>query len=393
MNRNELSKLIIDESKEIEADIISMRRHFHMYPETAYEEVQTAKYVEEKLREYGYTTQRAAKTGVMAIIEGKTPGKTVAIRADYDALNIHEENTDKEYCSTIPGKMHACGHDAHAAMLLGAAKIIKKFEDNLVGKIKLIFQPAEEGGGGGKLYVDEGHFDDVDIVFGIHVWGDEPSGLMGTKRGGFLASADEFLITITGKGGHAAAPHEAIDPTAVSHDIYNALQKVISREIDPFNSAVITIPQMKGSDAHNVIPSITTMHGTFRTLDNETRDYILTRIKEIVEGYAKAWRCTSKVETLNISYPPLVNNDEAVDNMVELLKPLDEVKFIEPSMGGEDFAFYTQKTKGAFITLGIKNEEKGITAPHHHPKFDVDESVLWKGTAMYSLMALGYNLL
>ena len=247
------------------------------------------------------------------------------------------------------------------------------------------------GGGGGKLICDEGHLDDVDRIFGIHVWQELEAGLIGLRKGGMLASADEFSVVITGKGGHAAAPHQAVDPTAVLVDIYNALQKIVSREIDPFSDVIITIPVMQGSDAFNVIPREAKLKGTFRTMDSAVREHILKRIPEIVTGYCEAWRCQGNVifnEGDMIPYPPLINDAQTIDGIVEVLKDT-ELKHVsmDPSMGGEDFAFYLQKTKGAFLTLGIYNEEKGITAAHHHPKFDVDEAVLWKGAALYALLA------
>lgn len=392
MNINEFKQLLIDEAKEIEDYVIEKRRHFHMYPETGYEEEKTSALVEQELVKIGYDIQKTAKTGIIATFDSGKEGRVIALRADIDALNVTEDN-DKPYCSKIPGKMHACGHDAHTAMLLGAAHVIYKYRDKLVGKIKLIFQPAEEGFGGAKKIVEEGHISDVDQIFGIHVWREEQSGTIATRKGPFLASSDQFIIEIKGKGGHAAAPHQTFDPTAVLVDIYNAIQKIVSREIDPLEKAVISIPMLEGSDAHNIIPSTARLEGTFRTFSNEVRDHIMKRIQEIVEGYSNAWRCEGAVEFEigGIYYPPTINNDDSVDDVIEILRPLDEVHEVELTMGGEDFAFYLNETKGAFIALGLYNEEKGIIHPHHHPKFDVDEDILWKGTAIYSILAF-YNL-
>ena len=390
INNNDFKEKLIQESKDIEAYVIEARRHIHMYPETAFEEIKTRDYIEAELKKIGYETIiRTARTGVIAIYNSGKPGPVIALRADIDALNLTEEN-ELPYKSKHPGKMHACGHDAHTGMLLGAAKVIYQNRSQLKGTIKLLFQPAEEGGGGGKLIVDEGHLDDVDRIFGIHVWQDLESGVIGTRKGGLLASADEFGVTIKGKGGHAAAPHQSIDPTAVLIDIYNAIQKIVTREIDPFENVIITTPMLEASDAFNVIPGQATLKGTFRTMDPKVREHIMKRIPEIVEGYAKAWRCEGVVnfnEDDMIAYPPLINDAETIDDVIEILKDTDLNPItMKPSMGGEDFAFYVQKTKGAFFTLGILNEEKGITAPHHHPKFRVDESILWKGTALYSIL-------
>ena len=392
MDNEEFKQILIRESKNMEEYVIARRRQFHMYPETGFEEFKTSAFLEEELKKIGYDVIKTAGTGLIAIIDSGKEGKTIALRADMDALNVTEDS-NKPYCSKIPGKMHACGHDAHTAMLLTAAHIIYKHKDKLVGKLKLIFQPAEEGGGGAKKIVDEGYIDDVDQIFGIHVWREIKTGTIATRKGPFLASSDQFKIEIKGKGGHAASPHQTFDPTAVMVDIYNAIQKIVSREIDPLDKVVISIPMLEGSDAHNIIPSIAKMEGTFRTFSNEVRNHILKRMEEIVEGYSHAWRCEGIFENAigGVFYPPTINHADSVDDIIEILKSLDEVKEVDLTMGGEDFAFYLNKTKGAFIALGLYNEEKGIIHPHHHPKFDVDEDILWKGTAIYSILAF-YNL-
>ncbi|MHA2357324.1 MAG: amidohydrolase [Candidatus Heimdallarchaeaceae archaeon] len=393
MNSEELQKILIEESISLSQFIIDIRRQIHMYPETKYEEEKTASLIEEELHKIGYQTIRTAGTGVIAVLEGNEEGKSIGLRADTDALDVTEAN-ELPYKSQIHGKMHACGHDAHVAMLLGAAKIIYKYKEHLKGKVKLIFQPAEEGGGGAKKIVEEGHIEDIDEIFGIHVWRELPSGVLGTREGAFLASSDQFIITITGKGGHAASPEQTFDPTAVLADIYNAIQKIVSREINPLENAVISVPVIKGSDAHNVIPTTATMEGTFRTFNTEVRELIIKRIREVVEGYSHAWRCEGKVEFEidGIFYPPTVNHHQSVENAIKILKPLDKVVEVSKTMGGEDFAFYLLKTKGAFIALGLYNEEKGIIHPHHHPNFNVDEEVLWKGTATYALLGF-YSLI
>ncbi|MHA2226801.1 MAG: M20 metallopeptidase family protein [Candidatus Hodarchaeales archaeon] len=385
MNAKLLKKTLINEAKNLESHIIAIRRYLHMNPEIAFEETNTAKYIEEELNSIGLSTQRTVGTGVITTIKSEKKGKTIALRADIDALNIMEENV-VDYKSKIPNRMHACGHDAHTAMLLGAAKIIFKYKDHLRGNIKLVFQPGEEGGGGGKKIVEEGHFRDVDTVFGIHVWRDLPSGIIATRKGAALASSDKFTITIIGKGGHVATPHQTIDPVSVLTDIYNALQKIVSREIDPFEPRLLAVPIIEGSKAFNVIPPKATLQGTFRTLNTEVREFIIKRIKEIVEGYSNAWRCKGTVEFRSIAYPPVINDEETVEKITIMLSELDEVKIMNQSMIGEDFAFYLQETKGALLTLGIFNEDKGIIFPHHHPRFQIDESVLWKGAAVYSIL-------
>ena len=386
MEFEELKHKLIAEAKSLESYLIDARRHIHMYPEIRFEEEKTAEYIEKELKTMGYETQRSSKTGVIAILEGAKEGKTIALRADIDALNLTEEN-DVPYKSKNIGKMHACGHDVHTASLLTAARIIKKYRDNLTGKVKFIFQPAEEGGGGALKIIEDGHLDDVDAIFGLHVWQELPSGIIGSRKGPILASSDEFTITIKGKGGHAASPHQTFDPTSVLVDIYNAIQKIVSREINPIEHVVITSPVFKGSDAFNIIPPEALLKGTFRTFNNEVRDYIVKRITEIAEGYSRAWRCECSVEFDKIHYPPTVNDPQTTENAMKRLETIGPVAEVDLSSGGEDFSFYQERTKGVFIALGLYNEEKGIIHPHHHPKFDVDEETIWKGAAIYSILA------
>lgn len=382
---------IVELAKQLEPYIIERRRDFHMYPEIKFEEFRTSQIVEEELKKLGYEVVRAAGTGVIGILRGRSrEGKTVALRADMDALPIQEEN-DVPYKSRVPGKMHACGHDAHTAMLLGAARILAEIKDHLKGTVKLIFQPGEEGGAGAKKIVEEGHLDDVDAIFGIHVWAQLPSGVIATRKGPIMASSDGFIIRIKGKGGHAAYPHLTNDPTNPAIDIYNALQKIVSRNVNPLSPLVITTPVIKASQGYNVIPEVVEIEGTLRTFDMELRNKVMARIEKIVKFYSKAWDCEGTIELLRIPYPPTVNDPKLTEFVMEVAKKLGPVIEVEPTMGAEDFAFYLQKVPGVFIFLGIRNEEKGIVHPHHHPKFDVDESVLWKGTALYSLLAYNFG--
>jgi amidohydrolase len=386
MNPQELKKAIITDAKTLEDYVIEKRRQIHKNPELAFEEEKTASLVEEELHKIGYETQRTAKTGVIATLQGASEGKTVALRADMDALKVPDEKK-KPYKSQIQGKNHACGHDAHTAMLLGAARILFDYREHLKGTIKLLFQPAEEDLGGAEKIIEAGHLDDVDVVFGLHVWAELPSGVLSTRKGAMLASCDDFLVTIIGKGGHSASPHEAIDPTVVIADIYDALQKVMTREVDPFVNAVLTTPVLQGSNAANIIPSQASLRGTLRTMDPQVRLSLRKRIPEIVQGYSQAWRCEGIVEFNDEAfYPVMMNDAQIVDELATMLEDLDIDTTLDPSLGSEDFSFYTEKTKGAFIALGIQNEEKGIIYPHHHPKFDVDEEVLWKGTAAYAIL-------
>ncbi|QEE15913.1 M20 family metallopeptidase [Promethearchaeum syntrophicum] len=385
MHREKLLEMIINEAHDCESYLIEMRRYFHMHPETMYDEENTASYIEKELTNIGFSPVRVAGTGITAILKGNNKGKTIGLRADMDALNITEKN-EKSYVSKIPGKMHACGHDAHMACLLGAARILWKFKDNLIGNVKFIFQPAEEGGAGAYKMINEGVLDDVDEIFGLHVWSPLESGKIGLCPGPIMASSDMFEITIKGKGGHAAFPHLCIDPSAIVPDIYDAFQKILTREIDPLEPTVISIPVFKGSNAHNVIPSKFTLQGTIRTLNPTIRKYIIKRMHEVLKGYAEAWRCKAKLKFIEPSYPTVINDEELTEKISELLDPLGPITSIPPSMGGEDFSFFQQKVRGVFLFLGIKNIEKGILNPHHHPNFDIDEDILWKGAAIYSIL-------
>ncbi|WP_461865892.1 carboxypeptidase CpsA [Thermococcus sp.] len=378
---------IIERAKSLEDYIVKMRRDFHMHPELKYEEVRTSRIVEEELKSLGYEVVRTAKTGVIGILKGKTP--TVALRADMDALPVQEEN-DVSYKSKIPGKMHACGHDAHTAMLLGAARILAELKDELKGTVKLIFQPAEEGGLGSKLIVEEGHLDDVDAIFGIHVWAELPSGTIGIREGPLLASADAFRVVIKGRGGHGAVPQFANDPIPAAMDIAQAFYKILVREVDPLEPVALSVTSIQAGNTFNVIPEKAELLGTFRTFNEEVRGYLTKRMGEIVEGYAKAHNVEASFDLTIEPIPPTINDKSLAEFARETLQPLGEIVEPKPTMGAEDFSLYLKKAPGLFLLLGIRNEEKGIIYPHHHPKFNVDESVLWKGSAAYALLAYRY---
>jgi len=384
-----MEDVIIKRARELSEYIIERRRDFHMYPELKYEEKRTSSIVEEELKKLGYEVVRVAETGVIGILKGKSSGRTVALRADMDALPVNEEN-DVPYKSRIPGKMHACGHDAHTAMLLGAAKILAEIRDHIRGTVKLIFQPAEEGGLGAKRVVEEGPLDDVNAFFGIHVWAELESGKIGIRSGPALASADAFRIELRGKGGHGASPHLSIDPIAAAVDIVNGLQKIISREIDPLEPAVISVTTIRAGTTFNVIPERAEILGTIRTLNKKVREYIVKRLKEVAESYGKAMRCEVSAE-ISMENIPVTENDpnlaEFARNVLSKVFGSENIVEQNVTMGAEDFSFYSLKAPSLFIVLGIKNEEKGIVYPHHHPKFDVDEDVLWMGAAIYSLLA------
>lgn len=368
----------VEEALKLKDRIISWRRDFHMYPELGYEEERTSKIVEEHLKEWGYKIKRVG-TGIIADI-GKGE-KTIALRADMDALPVQEEN-DVPYKSRVPGKMHACGHDAHTAMLLGAAKIIAEHEDKLQNTVRLIFQPAEEGGNGALKMIDAGALEDVNAIFGIHVWMDLPSGIIGIHRGSFMAGAGEFEAKIRGRGGHGASPHQTVDPIPIAAQVILGFQTIVSRNMPPIETGVVSVTSICGGTAFNVIPEEVILRGTYRYFNPEIGEMLIRRMDELLKGISFAHSASSTLHIREIT-PPTINDPEMcafVENVAEKLG----LKWgdVEPTMGAEDFAYYLGKVPGAFLTLGIRNERKGIIYPHHHPKFDVDEDILYLGTAL-----------
>jgi len=368
----------LKEALKIREEIIAWRRDFHMHPELGYEEERTSKIVEEHLREWGYTIKRVG-TGIIADIGNGE--KKIALRADMDALPVQEEN-DVPYKSRTPGKMHACGHDAHTAMLLGAAKIIAEHKEELPNKVRLIFQPAEEGGNGALKMIEGEGLEGVDAIFGLHVWMELPSGIVGVREGPVMAGVGRFDVEIEGKGGHGASPHETIDPVPIAAQAILAFQTIISRNLNPLESGVVSVGTIKAGEAFNVIPERVYMNGTYRFFTQETKKLIEKRIEEVLKGIVLANNASYKLKIEEVA-PPTINDPQMASLAKRVAQKLGlKVDDVPKSMGSEDFAFYLQKVPGAFIALGIKNEEKGIIHPHHHPKFNVDEEVLPLGTAL-----------
>ena len=380
------------EAKEISDWIIKLRRELHRHPELMYEEVKTSALVRRELDNLGISYKSPiAKTGVLASI-GNGNGPCVALRADMDALPIHEE-TDVDFKSEIDGKMHACGHDCHTAMLLGAAKILKSKESEINGTVKLFFQPAEEGGAGGKLMRDEGALENpkVERIFGLHVWPQMPTGQIGSKKGTFLAATSFLDLTIKGVGGHAAVPHLTRDPVLTSAQIITNLQSIISRELDPLDSGVVSISAIHGGMAANVIPSEVKILGTLRSLTMDGLKSLQRRVKEISEKIAEAHECEAIVEYPGNDYPPTVNDGDMWDfakNIGNNMLGEENVNELDAVMGGEDFAYYTEQVKGCFVVLGVQNKEIDAIYSVHHPMFKADEQALHIGTALHTTFAL-----
>ena len=383
---------IKEESKSISDWIVKIRRELHEHPELMYEEFRTSELIRRELDKLDIQyIHPIAETGVLASI-GNGNGPCVALRADMDALPIHEE-TDVPFKSKIDGKMHACGHDCHVSMLLGAAKLLKDKESEINGTIKLLFQPAEEGGAGGKLMREEGALEnpEVERIFGLHVWPQMPSGQIGSREGTFLAATSSLSLTVKGVGGHAAVPQLTKDPVLTSARIITNLQSIISRELDPLESGVVSITVINGGNASNVIPSEVKVKGTLRSLTMDGLKELQKRVKEISEGIAQTHGCEAIVEYVGNDYPPTVNDSEmwkfAKNVGIELLGD-DNVSDLDAVMGGEDFAYYTEKVKGCFVVLGMNNPEIDATYSVHHPMFKADEDALHIGTALHTIFAL-----
>ncbi|EEK79864.1 amidohydrolase [Bacillus cereus] len=369
-----------------EENIMKWRRHFHKYPELSFHEEETSQFIYDTLCSFStLEVMRPTKYSVLAIKRGTERGKVVAIRADIDALPIQEE-TRKSYTSMNKGMMHACGHDAHAAILLSVAETIANIKEGFAGEIRLIFQHAEEVyPGGGQEMVEAGVMDGVDYVIGLHVMSGLESGKIGIVYGAMMAAPDVFTVEIYGKGGHAARPEETVDPIAIGAQIITNLQHIVSRNTSAFMQRVVSVTQFHGGMADNIIPNAATLMGTVRSFNKTLRKEAEERIEQVVKGITEA-HGGDYTYTYRYGYDPVIN-DESITKVVEesaiYLFGNERVVKLEPSMGGEDFSAYLRKAPGCFIKLGTGNEKIDTCYPHHHPKFDVDESALIYGVELF----------
>jgi amidohydrolase len=366
---------------EIMPGVVADRRWLHQHPELGMQEYQTAAFVAERLRampEIEDIRTGIANTGITALIRGTKPGpqRVALIRADMDALPIHEEN-DVEYKSTVAGAMHACGHDAHTATLLGTARMLIDRRDQFSGTVKLLFQPAEEGPGGAKPMVEQGVLEDphVDAVFGLHVAQDLDLGKIELREGPASANSDRFNAIIQGKGGHGASPHLTIDAVVVGAHIVVALQSLVAREVDPIDPAVLTVGKIAAGEANNVIPDTAELRGTVRTFSAHNRELLSRRIQEVIHGIAESFGGSASIDYI-YRYPSVVNDPEITRLVREIATEVvgeENVKTADLSMGGEDFSYFQQERPGCFFFVGTRNEERGLVWGHHHPRFDIDE--------------------
>jgi amidohydrolase len=373
-----------DKVESIYPEILEIRRELHMNPELSEMEHSTMETISRYLDRYGIEHQKGiAKTGICAIVRGKNQGRTVAARADIDALPIEEE-TDLWFKSRNKGVMHACGHDVHTAIHLGVARIFKEMESELSGNVKIFFQPAEETVGGAHRMIEEGVMDDprVENVLSLHVHTGIPTGTVELKKGKFNASTNEFTITVTGRTGHAAYPEKSVDPVLISGYIIVALQSLVSRNISPLDSVVLTIGQIHGGVKNNVIPEKVVLSGTLRTLDPDIRAYSKGRIEELVEITARAHGGTGEVE-FEEGYPSLINDGYVTQVLKETAQDLlgkEKVHIkAHPSMGADDFSFFAEAASGCYYSLGCGDPEKEENHPIHHPRFQVDEGCIKTG--------------
>lgn len=375
-------------------DMVEIRRYLHMHPELSFEEYETAKYIANFYKKLNVEVrENVGGNGVVATIKGAKPGKTVALRADFDALPIQEEN-DVPYQSTVPGIMHACGHDAHTATLLILAKALNEMKEELSGQYVMIHQHAEEIAPGGAISMIEDHcLDGVDVIFGTHLWATMPYKTIQYRKGPMMAAADRFEIEIKGYGGHGAQPHKTKDAIVIASQLVVNLQQIVSRKVDPIHSAVVSIGSFVAENAFNIIADTAKLSGTVRTFHESTRTLIEEEIGKIVKGTCLASGC-DYTYSYNRGYPAVVNHEEETDFLVDnakLVPENEQVIEMVPEMSGEDFAYYLQHVKGAFFFTGAMPDGVEKPYPHHHPRFNINEKAMLSAAKTMGAAAINYQ--
>ncbi|XKM14289.1 M20 family metallopeptidase [Orbaceae bacterium ac157xtp] len=378
--------------KQHESDMIAFRRDLHKNPELPFEEVRTTNRIAEELDKIGITYRRTEPTGIIAEIKGGKPGKTVLLRADIDALPVQELNDKIDYKSSIEGKMHACGHDSHAAMLLTAAKVLYAIRADLPGNIRLIFQPAEEIAQGAKAMVKQGAVEGVDNAFGMHIWSQMPHDKVSCVVGPSFASADIFTVKFKGQGGHGSMPHDTVDAVMVASSFVMNIQSIVSREIDPLEPAVVTIGRMEVGTRFNVIAENAVLDGTVRCFNVAVREKIESAIRRYADQVAATYRAKAVVE-YTYGTLPVVNEAKSALLAQEVIKQAFGESYLyqeRPTTGGEDFSYYTENIPGAFALVGSGNPKKDTKWAHHHGCFNIDEDAMIRGAELYAQYAWAY---
>lgn len=374
--------------------LVTWRRAFHRYPELSFQELHTAGRLAQELAHLGLPVRTGvARTGVVALLKGARPGRTVLLRADIDALPLHERATH-DYVSRQPGVMHACGHDAHMAILLGTAHYLAARRDRFAGQVKLVFQPAEEGPGGADLMIAEGVLADppVEAAFGFHAWNELPVGVIGVRNGPLLAASDAFELVITGCGAHGADPHLGVDAVVVAAHLVTALQTVVSRQLSPLEPTVLTIGQIQGGSGHNILAEAAVLKGTVRTFCPELRARIPHLIEQLASGVAAAFGARAELR-YRPQYPVTVNDPAMTEFVRQAARQIagpDRVIEAPLSMGSEDMAYFLQQVPGTYFLVGSANPERGWDQPHHHPAFNLDEACLPLGMQVLAQATLDY---
>ena len=380
-------------AKDYKEYLVQMRRWFHAHPEVGEKEFETSAKIKEELTKYGIQWRPCGlQTGVLATVVGAKPGKTIMLRADMDALPVAEE-TGAPYASKNAGVMHACGHDCHTASLLTAARLIHDHRDQLCGTVKFAFQPSEELGTGAPGMMKDGALEGVDMAFGIHIWSMIPAGKISVRSGPQLAAVDKFVIHIEGKGGHASAPHECIDPVVCMGAMIGNLQNVVARECNPADAAVLTIGKAASGTLWNVIPGTAYMEGTTRFFTRQLQKAFPEKVARVVEGTAATYGCKAKLDYIPL-IPPTINDDAAAAFVKKTaLKLVGEENVIDigPISTGEDFGLYLEKVPGMMALVGVGNEACGAIWPQHSPKYTVDEDALLNSVLLYTQVAFDHN--
>jgi len=377
------------ETEDLTNQLMAWRRDFHRHPETAFEEHRTSSVLRKFLEGHDIPVQEMAKTGLRGVLRGKPGGKTVALRADIDALPLKEDG-DKEYKSENPGAAHACGHDGHMAILMGVIELLCRRKSTFQGNVVFLFQPSEERiPGGAKLMIEEGALEDVDAIFGLHLWQLLATGDVGLVRGAMMAQPDKFTIRVRGKGGHGSMPHQTVDPILVACHLVTNIQSIASRNVDPLKPVVISFGTIEGGTIYNIIPEEVVLTGTVRSFDADVQKLSENRLKEITDSTCTAFGAAADFQ-YEKGYPPVVNDEAMVDFVAHTAGGIlgkGKVQEVDPVMGGEDFAYFLQEVPGAFLFFGMGD---GMEYPHHHPAFDIDEKALPQATLLMATLALKY---